>query len=264
MVSSVIQWLRVHWEDVLAVAGVVYIILLSIKNRYGDKAPKVVDVGLDVLSLLPRKGQAGALGPVNLPMVPSLGKKKAEGEDPPSRDNDLLGPPPAVLALMIGALTLSGCALSPAGKAHVALTTVASMCSACNSAVTAYDTRFQDELADEAERTGDTTTARAKLSEWRKKRAQARASLHVALSGLLAWQLVLQAHETGQKKDVDWGALLAGVAKIASQLLDGLTKLGIPNLPKLPDFGAMAPPEIKAWVVGMVAMTSDAIHAGRM
>jgi hypothetical protein len=141
--------------------------------------------------------------------------------------------PPAALALVVGALALSGCALSPAGKAHVALRSAAEIGEGADKAITSYDTMIQDGAVLEAEAAGSTAGARAKLAEWRPKRMKARGIEQEYLAGVLGWQVALQIAENSlEKKPFDVGALLAGLAGLAQNLVQGLRKLGI-EVPKI-------------------------------
>jgi hypothetical protein len=235
MLSSALQWIRLHWEDVLAVSGVLAIVLLSIKNRYGDKAPKWLDVALDVLSLLPRKGQVGPLGPVSLPGLPSMGGKKREGDEdvPPA-------PPSAVLAIVFAGLALSGCKLAPEVRADLSMAMMAEFGRTATQAITAHDDKLQADLVVSARLDRDTKEERAKLAEWVPNLSKARAAVQIFYAALLVEQTALFQFVAG-KLQIDVPKLLAGLAKIASQLLDALTKLGIENLPRLPDFGELLP-----------------------
>jgi len=108
----------------------------------------------------------------------------------------------AKVALLAGALgfgaALSACALSPAGRAHVALS----------------------------------TAARLKLAVWRDKRAKARAAEQEYYAALVGWQVALQVAENARDKKFDFASLLDGVTKMGRALLDGLRGLGI-NVPEV-------------------------------
>jgi hypothetical protein len=207
--SALLPWFKAHWEDVLVGVGVVYVVAVTIANRYtkdGKPIPTWVRAMLDVLSLAP------------FPFVPA-------GKKPPVNG--------AAVALLVGALALSGCALSPAGKAHVALRTAAEIGEGADKAITSYDTMIQDGAVLEAEAAGSTAGARAKLAEWRPKRMKARGIEQEYLAGVLGWQVALQIAENSlEKKPFDVGALLAGLAGLAQNLVQGLRKLGI-EVPKI-------------------------------
>lgn len=151
--------------------------------------------------------------------------------------------PPAAL-LVVGALALSACKATPEVRAHMALTAFSEIGSAGDHAVTAYDQQLQSDAVESAKETGSTVEARANLAEWRPKRTKARAALQLYYAGLLGYQLGLtQSTRNGGK--VDLPSLLAGLAKIASRLLDALKDLGVPNLPVLPNFGALFDPVLE-------------------
>lgn len=225
-----IEWLKAHARDIFDVLAVVYIILLSVKNRYGDKAPKWVDVALDVLALLPKRGAVGVLGPVNVPLVPSFGGKQDKPQDPPVSGAALV----LVVASLGIAVATSGCALSPAGRAHVALSTAAQIGEAADKAISAADQAFQDSAVREAEEAGSTTAARLKLAAWRDKRAKARAAEQEYYAALVGWQIALTVAENAKDRRFDFAALIDGVTKMGRALLDGLRGLGI-NVPGVPN-----------------------------
>jgi hypothetical protein len=152
--------------------------------------------------------------------------------------------PPAVIALVVGALSLTACKATPEVRAHMALTAFAEIGSASDHAVTAYDQQLSEDAIEAAKESGSTAEARANLAEWRPKRKLARASILSYYTGLLGYQLAL-AQSTRDGGKVDLPALLAGLAKIASRLLDALVKFGVPNLPTLPNFGRLYDPVLE-------------------
>ena len=76
------QFLKDHWPWI---AGLVVTVIASIVNRFGDpdgdpKTPspkwvRVLSTIADVLAWVPKPGNVGVLGPVNLPGVPSVSKE---------------------------------------------------------------------------------------------------------------------------------------------------------------------------------------------
>lgn len=166
-----------------------------------------------------------------LRMIPVLGRAfavlapKTPPSDPPV--------PPAALLLIVGALALAGCALSPAGRAHVALSTAAQIGEGADKAITAFDVATQEAAVQEAELLGSTTTARVKLMDWRAKRVKARAAESAYYAGLLGFQVSLQVAENAIDKKFNFAGLVDGLSKLAKELLSALSALGVPGLPSL-------------------------------
>jgi hypothetical protein len=133
----------------------------------------------------------------------------------------------AAVVLVLAAFALSACALSPAGRAHVALATAADIGAAADKAISAADDAFQSAAIAEAEKAGSTTESRIKLAVWREKRDKARAVEAEYYAGLLGWQVALQVAENAIDKKFDFAGLIAGVTKMGTALLDGLRGLGI-------------------------------------
>ena len=79
-----VKWVSANWEQVLAVVGAMLTVMSSLKQlleRY-PRAARVLDVMIDLLSLVPRKGARGVLGKhANLPGVPSLPEKVKDDDD---------------------------------------------------------------------------------------------------------------------------------------------------------------------------------------
>lgn len=98
-----VKWVSTNWEGILAVVGTMLTVMSSLKQlleRY-PRAEKVLDVAIDLLSLVPRKGQRGVLGKhANLPGVPSL----PENADRQNDDDDDGQPPVARIPLVRAAL----------------------------------------------------------------------------------------------------------------------------------------------------------------
>src|SRR6185436_19621919 len=80
---SAIKWASANWEGILAVVGAMLTVLSSLKQlleRF-PRALRVLNVVIDVLSLVPQKGKRGVLGRMNLPGVPSLPPKRKDDDD---------------------------------------------------------------------------------------------------------------------------------------------------------------------------------------
>ena len=159
-------------------------------------------------------------------------------ESPPSSfatatTNPPAAPPPAAALLIIAGLGMvSGCAMSPAGRAHVALATAAQIGQAADKAITAANEAFQADQVEQATAAGSTIDARAKLAEWRPKISKARASVQVYYAGLIGYQVALQTADSAQDKKFNYAAFIVGVTKMGTSLLDGLRGLGV-NIPSM-------------------------------
>jgi hypothetical protein len=134
--------------------------------------------------------------------------------------------------LWLSLSTLFGCALSPAGRAHVALTTAAQIGEAADKAISATNHAFQEQQAVEAEKSGSSTEARLKLGVWRSKIVKARAAEQEYYAALVGWQVALQVAENAKDSKFDFVALVDGITKMGKALLDGLRGLGI-NVPEV-------------------------------
>ncbi len=67
-------WLQAHYQLLLTISGTVTAAATFLSSKLGDKAPKWLAYLLDVLSWLPQQGKSGVLGPVNIPLIPSISK----------------------------------------------------------------------------------------------------------------------------------------------------------------------------------------------
>lgn len=230
-------WFRSHLSTILAVLGVLSVVCTFINARLPRDAeghvtrPKswgefIWRALVDLLALVPQPGKAGLLGPVNVPGMPSLGTKPGE---------DVLR---VLLVVGLGGMLWAGaggCATTPITRAHLALTTAADIGGAAYKAIDTYDAQLDAEEKASATAANDTTAARAKLADWRPKRAKALAAVHAYAAAILAWQVALQTAE-GLKSGAGFDAIafMQGIARAASDLLDALRGLGValPNLPK--------------------------------
>lgn len=206
--SSVMSWLKVHWEDVLVGLGAVYLIALTITNRYvreGKEPPTWVKAMLDVLSLAP------------LPFVP--GRKQKSIPHPGQKDSV----PPSLLLLIVGALSLTACAgVTPMDGAHALRTVASDSFTITMNGFKAYDKGHQLDLAQAGDAEG--------LKRYREEvQVPFRKAVKSTQNALAALSAGIDAAKAGIEQD--FGKLSADVMRGLAEITELITRHAIP-IPK--------------------------------
>jgi hypothetical protein len=232
--SALLPWFKAHWEDVLVGVGVVYVVAVTIANRYtkdGKPIPTWVRAMLDVLSLAP------------FPFVPA-------GKKPPANG--------AAVALLVGALALSACHLSDYARADLAITAQGKVQLAATEATSACDETMQArKIVDErdevnaikssgatpeeiAARLAETKTKYdAEHASWQRTRTLARAAIRTFGAAIQAEAVGVDLARQAKSK-LDVYSLLPKLLRLGQDLIKAIKGFGVPvpNIPLLSSGGA--------------------------
>jgi hypothetical protein len=232
--TNALAFLKAHWPWIVGTGlPVLASILMALVNRFtpADKPrPRWAQIigGLamlivDLLALIPRKGNVGLLGPVNLPGLPSVPKRK--DEPPPSGAASLL---PFVLAVGAGlgiAAMGSGCG-SLESKLWRATTTTALVAVDCHRALDLVQEDHETQARERDEHGGfklSDDVLRTRRAHEDKAEKACDAAYVTALAAESAVPLVAQGR-LAPKDVMGWIAKLGGVVKAA---VEALTVFGV-------------------------------------
>jgi hypothetical protein len=236
--SSVIEWLKApmwgapHW------VWIVTLVALPILNEIVQRAKWTR--AQSILQAPPRMLLRAGFGSVPIlgEMLRALANEKPP-QDPPE--------PPAmsgaavvlVLAGLVFAATLSGCAMSDYARADLAITAQTKVASAATEAVTAWDETNQAQIVGEARAAGDTTTARAQLAADQRVLKLARATIRTFGAAIQAEAVGVELARQAKAK-LDLGALLPRLLRLGRDLIKSLKDFGV-SVPSIPLLSMVAP-----------------------